>query len=87
MILLTGATPAVFLARSTAAVQVRTEDPSDDKKDMDLPIWAGILPMQQTIGSPQAAADLREGLPVPSYLTDYSRPAAGLEQKFARTTA
>ena len=34
------------------AAKVRSGGPLDDPEDMDLPVWAGIVPMQTVFGEP-----------------------------------
>ena len=44
-----------------ASVKLRTGGPKDDPEDMDLPIWAGVLPLTLTAGAPipdEGAAEL-----------------------------
>ncbi len=31
---------------------MRTGGPLDDPEDMDLPVWAGVVPMAMTFGEP-----------------------------------
>lgn len=47
-----------------ASAKIRTGDPSDDKKDYDLPIWAGIVPVNKVYGKPIADTLLKEGIPI-----------------------
>ena len=52
-----------------ASAKVRTGDPVDDDEDLELPVWAGVLPCSLTWGAPVDAADLLPGRPVsPSVL-------------------
>jgi nitroimidazol reductase NimA-like FMN-containing flavoprotein (pyridoxamine 5'-phosphate oxidase superfamily) len=57
-----------------ASAKVRDAPPIDDEDDLGLPVWAGLLPMITSAGTPEPAPDLREGLDVPSYLQRYHRP-------------
>ena len=58
------------------SAKVRTGDPIDDEEDMDLPYWAGVLPVTAVPGAPRAAADLAAGLATPAYLSEWrSAPA------------
>jgi len=56
-----------------ASAKIRTGPPKDDDEDMDLPIWAGVLPIRTVPGEPEADPDLRDGVPAPGYVTDYQR--------------
>jgi hypothetical protein len=57
-----------------ASAKVRTGPPKDDAPDMQLPVWAGVLPMELVPGAPEPAPDLIGDLPTPGYLTGYRRP-------------
>ena len=57
-----------------ASAKVRTGPPKDDDADMDLPIWAGVLPLHTRPGEPEPAPELREGLDVPPSVIGYHRP-------------
>jgi nitroimidazol reductase NimA-like FMN-containing flavoprotein (pyridoxamine 5'-phosphate oxidase superfamily) len=59
-----------------ASAKVRTGDPKDPEEDLDLPVWAGVLPLRITPGAPSPAQNLRPGLEVPGYVTGYVRPTA-----------
>lgn len=51
----------------------RSGPPSDDPDDLDLPPWAGVLPVRTVVGPPEPAPDLAPGTPVPSeFLTHRS---------------
>ena len=65
------ATSVVALPIDSASAKVRVGPPKDDKEDMDLPVWAGIVPIRQMVGEPQDAPDLRDGVPVPGYIAEY----------------
>ena len=53
--------------------------PKDDKPDYEMDTWAGVLPLhQQAPGKPIDDPLLRSGIPVPSYVSQYSR---GLDSK------
>jgi nitroimidazol reductase NimA-like FMN-containing flavoprotein (pyridoxamine 5'-phosphate oxidase superfamily) len=47
--------------------------PVDDEEDYSLPVWAGVLPLTQTKGIPVPDTRLKEGTPVPQYISNYSR--------------
>jgi uncharacterized protein len=57
-----------------ASAKVRTGPPKDDDADLDLPIWAGVLPLLVTGGDPEPAPDLRGHLSPPPYVSDPRRP-------------
>jgi nitroimidazol reductase NimA-like FMN-containing flavoprotein (pyridoxamine 5'-phosphate oxidase superfamily) len=56
------------------SVKVRTGDPIDEDEDMDLPHWAGVIPLATVAGQPVAADDLRNDAAPPRYATSYRRP-------------
>ena len=35
-----------------ASVKIRTGGPVDDEEDYSLPIWAGVIPIAQSVGTP-----------------------------------
>ena len=45
----------------------------DEDEDLELPVWAGILPFTTLPGEPEADPLLPDGIDPPSYLTDYRR--------------
>jgi hypothetical protein len=57
-----------------ASAKVRTGPPKDDEDDLDLPIWAGVLPLVTRPGTPEPSPDLLEGIDLPGYLTRAGRP-------------
>jgi uncharacterized protein len=57
-----------------ASAKVRTGPPVDEQADMDLPHWAGVLPLELRTGEPVTAPDLVEDLPVPEHVRGWSRP-------------
>jgi nitroimidazol reductase NimA-like FMN-containing flavoprotein (pyridoxamine 5'-phosphate oxidase superfamily) len=67
------ATLVIRVPITEASAKVRTGDPNDDDVDMDLPVWAGVIPLTLQPGVPRDAADLRGGLVPPEYATGYSR--------------
>jgi uncharacterized protein len=49
---------------SEASAKIRTGGPSDDKKDYDLPIWAGVVPIDKVYGKPVADDLLKSGIEI-----------------------
>jgi nitroimidazol reductase NimA-like FMN-containing flavoprotein (pyridoxamine 5'-phosphate oxidase superfamily) len=66
-------TTILAVALDEASAKVRTGDPNDPAEDLDLPVWAGVLPLRTVAGEPHAAADLRGSPEPPAYLTGYRR--------------
>jgi uncharacterized protein len=67
------ATAVVELTIESASAKIRTGPPGDDDEDYQLPVWAGVLPMQQQMLPPVADPKLNEGIMLPDYLVNYSR--------------
>jgi hypothetical protein len=51
------ATMIVELSLERFSAKSRAGDPIDEDSDLDLPIWAGILPISTQTGQPQSAAN------------------------------
>jgi len=49
-----------------ATAKVRTGPPVDDEEDYALPVWAGVVPLALTTGTPVPDARLAPGTPVPT---------------------
>ena len=48
-----------------ASAKVRTGPPKDDEADYELPIWAGVLPLQIVAGEPVTDPAMKQTLPLP----------------------
>jgi nitroimidazol reductase NimA-like FMN-containing flavoprotein (pyridoxamine 5'-phosphate oxidase superfamily) len=57
------------LSESTA--KIRQGPPVDDEDDLDLPVWAGIIPLSLVAGTPLPGDDVPETMPAPGYLVDF----------------
>lgn len=67
------ATAVARLSLAEASAKQRTGAPNDDPEDIDLPIWAGTIPLQTGYGQPVPAPDMPSGTPVsPSVLALHS---------------
>ena len=55
------------------SAKVRDGSVADDAEDLGLPYWAGTVPLSLQAGTPVPADDLDPAIPLPSYLTSYSR--------------
>jgi uncharacterized protein len=66
-------TRVLWLPIEEASAKVRTGPPVDEKADLDLPHWAGQLPLTSGSGDPITAPDLAEDLPVPESVRSWSR--------------
>lgn len=56
-----------------ASAKIRTGQPIDDEDDYDLPIWAGILPLRLSTGTPVADPLLRMDLDIPAHVLTYRK--------------
>jgi nitroimidazol reductase NimA-like FMN-containing flavoprotein (pyridoxamine 5'-phosphate oxidase superfamily) len=62
------ATHLLSLPIETFTTKVRTGPPNDAASDLDLPVWAGIVPLEASAGEPVTAPDIRFDIPAPDYL-------------------
>ena len=60
------ATTVMRIALNEAACKTRTGPPKDDDEDLDIPVWAGVLPLAETRGAP--IVDALCPLPAPDYV-------------------
>jgi hypothetical protein len=60
-----------------ASAKVRVGGPKDPDDDLDLDVWAGVLPLGLAIGEPVADPDLKAGIDAPGYVRGYRRPGQG----------
>jgi uncharacterized protein len=66
-------TAILALALDEASAKVRTGGPKDPEEDLEMPVWAGVLPLRLVAGEPEPSSDLREGISPPGYVRDYGR--------------
>jgi uncharacterized protein len=57
-----------------ASAKVRAGPPLDEEEDVELPIWAGVLPLRLVSEPALDAPDLPSGLSVPPNVARYRRP-------------
>ncbi|MFG3026016.1 pyridoxamine 5'-phosphate oxidase family protein [Streptomyces sp. NPDC048254] len=62
------ATAVIRLDLAEVSAKTRTGGAHDEPEDLDLPYWAGLVPLRKGYGTPVANADLAADVPVPSYL-------------------
>ena len=67
------ATAVLELPIVEASAKIRSGPPGDAEKDMDLPIWAGVVPLSTRAGEAITAPDMRMEVDVPDYASRYSR--------------
>ena len=64
------ATSVLSVPLTEASVKIRTGMPKDEGEDLDLDVWAGVLPVSVTFGEPEPDPLLREEIPVPAHIRD-----------------
>ncbi|MDF5528455.1 pyridoxamine 5'-phosphate oxidase family protein, partial [Vibrio parahaemolyticus] len=65
------ATMLLRIPLTEASVKISNFGVNDDAEDMDIPVWAGVLPYQTVVGPLQACDDLYEGIAEPDYRSAY----------------
>jgi len=68
------ATTVLRLALESVSIKTRTGPPGDDESDLDLPYWAGVLPLTQAPGPPAPAPGLAPSISTPGHVTAWTRP-------------
>ena len=63
------------LAIAEGSAKVRTGGPIDDDEDMDLPVWAGVVPLRLVPGAPEQDAAQPTDLPPPAVVGEIGREA------------
>jgi len=56
-----------------ASAKVRTGPPVDDAEDMDLPVWAGVVPVGVAVGAPAPDPDTGPEATVPTHVAGWRR--------------
>ena len=67
------ATSVVSIRMDEASAKVRVGPPVDEDEDYTLPVWAGVLPLQETPLTPLRDELQSEEVPLPEYVAGYSR--------------
>jgi nitroimidazol reductase NimA-like FMN-containing flavoprotein (pyridoxamine 5'-phosphate oxidase superfamily) len=62
------ATTVIRLDLDQVSAKLRTGGANDEPEDLDLPHWAGVVPLQPAYGAPLPNDDLAPGTELPSYL-------------------
>src|SRR6516165_6359547 len=55
------ATSVLAVSLGEASVKIRTGPPGDEPEDLDLPVWAGVVPMTMSFGAPKPDPALHPG--------------------------
>jgi nitroimidazol reductase NimA-like FMN-containing flavoprotein (pyridoxamine 5'-phosphate oxidase superfamily) len=67
------ATAVLRLELAAVSLKARTGDPRDDPQDLDLPQWAGVLPLHTAAGVPRPSADLPTSVNTPTHVAAWTR--------------
>jgi hypothetical protein len=67
------ATRVVGIKIDEASAKIRVGPPIDDEEDYDLPVWAGVLPLQEIPSAPVRDEVQSNEIPLPEYVAAYSR--------------
>lgn len=65
------ATMLLRIPLTEASVKISHFGVNDDEQDMDLPVWAGVLPYRTIVGPLEECDGLYEGLATPDYSSAY----------------
>jgi nitroimidazol reductase NimA-like FMN-containing flavoprotein (pyridoxamine 5'-phosphate oxidase superfamily) len=66
-------TAVIAVPIDVVSAKVSAGPPEDDPVDIGTGVWAGVVPVITTYGTPVASPDLEPGLNVPDYLREYRR--------------
>lgn len=74
------ATAVLRLSLEHAVAKIRASGVGDDAADLDLPVWAGVVPVGTAYGVPVPAPELADGLEPPASVTAVAaaRPTVGV---------
>ncbi|CAH1602361.1 MULTISPECIES: pyridoxamine 5'-phosphate oxidase family protein [Vibrio] len=65
------ATMLLRIPLTEASVKISNFGVNDDSEDMDIPVWAGVLPYRTVVGPLEPCNDLYEGIQSPDYRQAY----------------
>lgn len=65
------ATELLAIPLTEASVKISNNPPSDDAADLDIPVWAGVMPYKTVVGPLIPAPDLADGIATPDYSSAY----------------
>ena len=66
-------TTVLSIALDEVSAKIRTGGPVDDEPDYALPVWAGVVPLQTVVKTPEPDALRKNDPPLPEYLKNYFR--------------
>jgi hypothetical protein len=62
------ATSVLAIPLAEASVKIRTGPPGDEPEDLELPVWAGVVPTAVSFGEPEPDPALRPGIGTPDHI-------------------
>ena len=65
------ATSVMAIEMTDASAKIRAEGANDEPEDMNLDVWAGVLPLQVTVGDPVRNDDCKPGLETPQSILQF----------------
>jgi len=65
------ATSVFSIQINEASAKIRTGPPNDDKEDIDLNVWTGVIPTKIIAEEPIKNVNLIDNIPLPDYLKQY----------------
>ena len=66
-------TTVVKMPITETSSKIRIGPPGDDAEDYDLPIWAGVIPIQTSFLPPETDPHQKKEAPIPEYAQKYTR--------------
>ena len=64
-------TLVVEMEIETASAKIRDVGVADEPEDMDLPVWAGLVPIKQIAGTPISDEKLAKNIKTPNHVLDF----------------
>ena len=64
-------TRIIAIAIEQASAKISSGPPEDEEADMDLDVWAGVIPLSLVAGAPQPDPVLRPEIDLPDYIAGY----------------
>lgn len=65
------ATSVLSLDLNEASAKIRSGPEADEEEDLNLPVWAGIIPLKIVPSNPIPSKNLSDNIMLPDYINDY----------------
>ena len=65
------ATTVLSLPIDEVSAKIRKGPPGDDEADLDIDVWAGVIPLRVQAGEPEPDPRGRQGVPVPDHISRF----------------